>query len=207
VCQNLSVIIELGDDEVRLRRSGVRFPVELRPTGLDPQEPGTWPRVEGRLELVGGRLLYMPPCGDIQQDVAMDVALVLRRWADEQPEFVVGGNEAGMYLAGDVRGADAAVWRRASLGARTGKYRPVPPVLAVEVAGEDEGEPELREKARWYLAHGVAVVWLVLPDTREVVVITAQGDSRHGKGERLPRHPELPSLEPPVDRFFVQIDR
>jgi hypothetical protein len=34
-------------------------------------------------------------------------------------------------------------------------------VLAVEVAGADEGDSEkaLREKADWYLGGGIAVVW------------------------------------------------
>src|SRR5439155_1090581 len=43
----------------------VRFPVELTPPeGFDPARLETWPRVEGRLEWVGGRLLYMPPGAD-----------------------------------------------------------------------------------------------------------------------------------------------
>jgi len=28
---------------------------------------------------------------------------------------------------------------------------------------------------------------------------------RHGSGDRLPAHPALPGLEPPVDRFFRQL--
>jgi hypothetical protein len=34
----------------------------------------------------------------------------------------------------------------------------VPPVLAVEVTGREEGERQLRDKARWYLGAGVPVV-------------------------------------------------
>src|SRR5262249_47348486 len=44
--------------------ASIRFPVELDiPAGFDPGDPATWPRVEGRLEYVAGKLLYMPPCG------------------------------------------------------------------------------------------------------------------------------------------------
>ena len=82
----------------------------------------------------------------------------------------------------------------------------VPPILAVEVGGREEGEPELREKARWYLGHGVAVVWLVLPKARELIVVTAGGETRHAVGYRLPPHPALPGLEPAVERFFRQLD-
>ena len=81
----------------------------------------------------------------------------------------------------------------------------VPPLLAVEVAGRDEGEAELRQKARWYLDVGVAVVWILLPKEREVLVVTSAGESRHRMGERLPPDPHLPDLAPQVDELFAQI--
>jgi Uma2 family endonuclease len=104
------------------------------------------------------------------------------------------------------RAAAAAIWRRAAVGRDAG-LRFVPPVLAVEVAGRDEREPALRDKARWYLGVGVPLVWLVLPEEREVVVVTAAGESRHGRGERLPADPRLPHLAPAVDDLFFQISR
>jgi len=147
----------------------------------------------------------MPPCGDDQQDVAMSVAGLLEPWAAESGQFVVGGNEAGMLLAGEVRGAEAAVWRREQLGPRTGGYRRVAPILAVEVASQDEGEELLRRKAAWYLSRGVHVVWLVFPSSREVLVVHSTGETRHGAGEQLAADPELPKLQPAVDRFFRQL--
>ncbi len=187
--------------------ASVRFPVELAPpSGFEPDKPETWPRVEGRLEYVDERLLYMPPCGFVQQRVAISVAGILDRWLDDHPEFVVGGNEAGLLFGRDARGAEAAVWRREALDPRTTDYVGVSPLLAVEVAGREEGEPELRTKAAWYLTRGVRIVWLVLPATRDVVLVTTAGESRHGPGERLPVHPDLPGLVPEVDRFFRQLD-
>ena len=124
-----------------------------------------------------------------------------------RPEFIVGGNEAGMKLGGDVRAADAAVWRAKEAHVRSGHVRSVAPVLAVEIAGEDEEEGVLREKARWYFANGVSVVWLVLPESREVVAMTPSGESRLGRADRLPVSELLPGLEPEVSRFLLQIDR
>jgi Uma2 family endonuclease len=185
----------------------VRFPLAApTPPGFDPEDPSTWPDFPGRWEFVGGRLLFTPPCGDEQADVVVGVLWAFQPWADRHPEFVVGGNEAGMILGGETRGADAAVWRRDQVGPATGKYRRVPPVLAVEVAGADEGEAELREKGRWYLSNGVAVVWVVLPETREVVVLTSDGESRHGRDHHLPQVPELPDLQPSVASIFRQLD-
>ena len=80
-------------------------------------------------------------------------------------------------------------------------------MLAAEVAGPDEEERVLREKARWYLDHGVGIVWLVVPETREVIVITSSGEGRFGRDARLPGHALLPGLEPEVTRLFAQLDR
>ena len=150
----------------------------------------------------------MPPCGEEQQGVAVSLVGILDEWTAANPKFFAGANEAGMLLRGEVRGADAAVWRRADLprgGRRTGFPR-VPPVLAVEVAGEDESEAELTAKARWYFARGVAHVWLILPARREVVVMTPLARKRRFKtGERLPATTDLPGLTPPVGRFFRQL--
>ena len=202
---NCVTIAERYEETIPVPRA-IRFPVELiPPEGFDPDRIETWPKVEGRLEYVNGRLLYMPPCGDLQQDTVTDIVIALGSWVRAHPEFVVGTNEAGMLLRGNARGADAAIWRRSELGAYEHKFRRVPPLLAVKVAGEDEDEAVLRDKAAWYLGAGVQVVWIVLPEQREVVVITGTGEHRCRRGETLPPHPALPDLTPRVDEFFVQI--
>lgn len=111
-----------------------------------------------------------------------------------------------MLLGADVRAADAAVWRSNDFGPMTHEYRRTPPVLAVEVAGRDEGEDTLRTKARWYLDAGVLVVWLVLPTTREVVVLTRAGEARCGAADRLEEHAALPGLAPATADPFAQLD-
>jgi Uma2 family endonuclease len=187
--------------------ASVRFPVELEPPlGFRPEEAATWPRVEGRLEYLGGRLLFMPPCGATQQGTCVGVVVILGTWGAQRPDFFVGSNEAGVLLGDDARGADAAVWRRETIGPIESKFVRVPPILAVEVAGRDEGEVELRAKAQWYLARGVQVVWVLLPEAREVIVVERHGERRHRRGERLPPHAALPGLEPLVDDFFRQLD-
>jgi Uma2 family endonuclease len=201
-----------GDQEHReclhLPRDAVRYPVAWRPpAGFVAEDLSTWPRLDGRLELVEGRIEYMPPCGEEQQDVATDVTGILRAWVRAHPDFVVGSNEAGMLLDGEVRGADAAVWRRDDVGVTTGLRRK-PPILAVEIAGEDEDEATLREKAHWYFDHGTQIVWIVLPAERAVVALGIDGrDERHRTGDRLSEHPALPDLTPEVSELFWQLDR
>jgi Uma2 family endonuclease len=196
-----------GRECLHLPRGAVRFPIQLRiPDGFRLDDLSTWPDLAGRLEFVAGRIQYMPPCGDIQQPVCTDVTTELGNWVRAHPEFVVGSNEAGMLLGGEVRSADAGVWRRSDTDPPTGKLRRVAPVLAVEVAGEDEDEDDLLEKARWYLDHGVVVVWIVLPEPREVVVVTQSSTTRHGRGERVAAHAALPDLAPRADALFAQLD-
>jgi Uma2 family endonuclease len=195
-------------DEVISLPRAVRFPVEMVPPArFDPGKLETWPQVVGRLEYVDGRLLYLPPCGDFQQDTATDVVITLGEWVRQHTEFVLGANEAGMRLQGATRAADAAVWRRPDLGPYEGALRRVPPVLAVEVAGADEGDSDaaLRKKADWYIGAGVAVVWIVFPGSQEVLVVSRERETRLSLRKKIPAHPSLPGLTPRVSDFFVQI--
>ncbi len=196
-------------DEMITVPRALRFPVEFRPPrGFAPDRVETWPQLAGRLEYVDGRLLFMPPCGDTQQDTVTDVVITLGLWVRSHPDFVLGTNEAGMHLRGETRAADAAVWRVAEVGPYRGGFRLVPPVLAVEVAGEDgDAEDELEDKAAWYLAHGVAVVWILLPDRREVRVVTPDGALHLDRNTSIPAHPLLPDLAPTVAELFTQLDR
>lgn len=192
------------DEHIPVPRAA-RLPIELRPPdGFDAPDIRTWPRVVGRLEFVDGRLLYMPPCGDEQQVLVAQVCHLLRRWAEKHSRFDVGGGEAGMVLGLDVRGADAAVWPRPPPGTKRSRaFRRTPPILAVEVAGRDDAEDEraLRDKAAWYLRHGVQSVWLVLPELREVVVVRAGSEGRLASGA-LFDEPALPGLSLAVDELF-----
>jgi len=47
-------------------------------------------------------------------------------------------------------------------------------------------------------------VWIVLPNEREVVVVSAIGETRYRGGDRLPPHAELPDLRPEVAALFRQ---
>jgi len=169
-------------------RAAISLPPPLPiPPGFDARNLATWPQVEGRLEYTEGRLQFMPACA--------------------HPEFVVGSNEAGMLLGGDVRAADAAVWRRADLGAVASNALPrVAPLLAVEVAGRDEDRDAMLEKARWYLDRGVATVWIIVPRARTVSVVDAAGITDHGYGAVLPEPRGLPELSVRVDALFDQLD-
>jgi Uma2 family endonuclease len=193
--------------ETIVPRAAVTFPLKVpRPDDFDPARLESWPRVVGRLEYVDGELWYMPPCGEEQQETTADVVRVLTTWRQHHREFVVGTNEAGMLLAGAVRGADAAVWRKQDLGTSSGGLRKAPPVLAVEVAGLEDTLTHLSEKAAWYLDRGVAVVWLLFPSERTAHVITRDGETILQADDTFPSHAALPGLAPRVREMFEQLD-
>ncbi len=185
-----------------------RFPIELAlPPGFRVDDLSTWPQVEGSVEYLGGRLWFMPPCGDRQGFTVSDVHAALTPWKRRHPEFVVHVNETGMKLGQDLRAADLAIWRRADRPAEPGGVYRVPPVLAVEVAGRRERRETLLDKARWYLDCGTEVVWLVFPAELEVLFVTAGGRSTHQPGDTLPEHPALPGLRPSVDGLLEEMLR
>ena len=186
-------------------RAALQLPCRLPvPSGFDIEDASTWPSVDGRLEYYEGALWFMPPSGEDQQEVVSDVVTELTLWRRQHPDFVVGANEAGMKLGGDVRAADVAVWRRTAVRGRG--LRRTPPILAVEVAGLDDEIDALRKKAAWYLTNGVEVVWLVLPETRTVLVITSSGQTEHSGDSPLPSIRALPGLAPSASAFFCQLE-
>ncbi len=106
-------------------------------------------------------------------------------------EFVRGE----LLLDGDVRGADAAVWKSTGKQ-RTKGFRRTAPLLAVGVQGKDDTVESLREKAEWYLEHGTPTVWIVLPDSEAVLVITSTTEKR--VRDRMPAPAGLAGLTPLV---------
>lgn len=171
---------------IRLPRALVRFPIRLTTRrGFRVDSPASWPTVDGRLEFVDGALLFWPPCVGFQQDVSAEAVRLLGNWSVLHPEFIVAGNEAGMLLDG-------------------GRFRRIPPILAVEIAGEDEDEASLVARARWYLKHGVKTVWLAFPEVREVIVVSARRTRRLRGASRLDAL-GLPDLEVTAVELFRQL--
>jgi Uma2 family endonuclease len=127
-----------------------------------------------RYELHHGRLITMPPPGDIHGAVELKVAGAL----------LVQGESAGLGKArcGEVTvvlgrnpdhvfGADAAFISNSRLPIRRSPegYLETIPDLVVEVRSKNESLPATARKAADYLAAGVVVVWVVDPLSRNVV--------------------------------------
>lgn len=80
---------------------------------------------------------------------------------------------------------------------------PQMPDLAVEVKSPDDKLPKLREKAAYYLANGTRLVWLVYPEKRLVIVLTADSEDILTESDTLTGGEVIPGFEVPVSRIFA----
>jgi Uma2 family endonuclease len=77
------------------------------------------------------------------------------------------------------------------------------PDLAVEVKSPDDSLKSMREKARYYLAHGTQLVWLVDPEKRLVEVYTPDDEQVLTENEALSGGNVLSDFTLPVRDIFV----
>lgn len=81
----------------------------------------------------------------------------------------------------------------------------VPPDLVVEVVSPNDLASELNRKVEEYLEAGVALVWLVYPDTRSVTVVRSDGNlTRLGIDATISGEDVIPGFECPVRDFFPE---
>ena len=168
---------------------------------------------EGRIyELVDG-LLVEKEMGFQESMIAMKLGRMLGNFLDGKRLGVVAGADGMMKLApGLVRIPDVSFVRKAQFpGARVANT-PVPnihPDLAVEVLSPSNTDEEMDEKLQDYFASGTALVWLVEPDTRSVLVLTGPDRTtgiRLTVADTLDGGTVLPGFRLPVATLFAELD-
>jgi Uma2 family endonuclease len=141
------------------------------PTGMDK-----------RYELVRGELKTMSPAGSRHGRIALRIGALLDQFVRAQKLGEVLGAETGFTLRRNpdtVRAPDAAFVAAARVpadGLPVG-YFPGAPDLAVEVVSPDDRAEEIKAKINEYFEAGARLVWIVYPETREVVVFRSARES------------------------------
>lgn len=79
---------------------------------------------------------------------------------------------------------------------------PYMPDLAIEIMSPDDSLRDLRKKARYYLANGSQLVWLVIPQKRLVEVYTPDDDFVLTEGDILTGGDVLPGFTLAVKDIF-----
>jgi Uma2 family endonuclease len=124
-------------------------------------------------ELHKGRLVIMPPPGDIHGGVESNLVAELKIQGDRRGHGKTRSGDVGIILwrnPDTVVGADAAFIANRSLPIRTSTegYLETIPDLVVEVRSKNDSQPEVENKVKDYLKAGVSVVWVADPKRQTV---------------------------------------
>lgn len=79
------------------------------------------------------------------------------------------------------------------------------PDLAIEIKSPDDTFKQMRATARYYIAHGVKLVWLVFPEQRVIEVYTPDDEFVLGEDEILTGGDVLPGFSLNVRDLFKNI--
>jgi Uma2 family endonuclease len=166
--------------------------------------------VEGKAELVDGRIEVMPPTGDEPGYAGGKAYIALDRYAEQTGKGVAYPDGVGFECDLPNRGSfspDASYYIGPAGGRR---FLPRPPVFAIEVRSEDDFGPAMEEKISQkradYFAAGTLVVWdvdLWSPDVVRVYRATSPDvPTIYRRGELAEAEPAMPGWTFPVDELF-----
>jgi Uma2 family endonuclease len=151
-----------------------------------------------RGELILGVLAETVASGGEHGEIAISLAASLLSFVKQHGLGRVFGTDTGVLLEREpdlVREPDVAYLsaEKLPLDVRIRGYYHVVPDLVVEIASPNDTIRALNDKARMWISYGVALVWVVDPDTKTVAVhqpgastfVLSEEDTLDG-GEALP---------------------
>lgn len=167
-----------------------------------------WTGYQGQpFELIDGDVVEMPPTGIEHGAVTRRVGARLGDFVDARQLGEVVGGEVGFRLDDTtLRAADCAFISREKMARLTNpeKYAPFAPDLAVEVVSPNDAAQDIQAKVEQYLAAGTALVWIIYPSLRRVIVHTPDGHSTsYNESDTLDGGSVLPGLALPVASLFA----
>jgi Uma2 family endonuclease len=168
--------------------------------------PRTLPSGDVKYELNDGRLVVMPPPGDLHARRQAKIISYLDSEGEEKGHGEVRGEVAIILRRNPDRvvGADAAFLLNKSLPVRKSVegYLLTIPELVVEVRSKNDSRPEIGAKNDEYFAAGVELIWVIDPEARTVTI------SRRGQTDEVLQMTEtltcqlIPGFAVPVANLF-----
>jgi Uma2 family endonuclease len=164
---------------------------------------------EGMHELVRGEIIERPPAMPEHGRLCVNALFVLENYGRQSGlGYALARSAVATERNPDsVRGADVSFysherWPRAQVG---NTLPPVPPDLAVEVFSPGNRIAKIVEKVSEYLEVGVAIVWVVYPKRRQLVIYRPDDEEPITLGEDavVENLPKLPGFRCSVSDFFV----
>jgi Uma2 family endonuclease len=165
--------------------------------------------IDGKAEIVGGRIVMMSPTGDMPSSAGFAIATSLREHAKDHGGRAYTDNVAFLVDLPNRKSfcPDAAYYTgpRAKM-----KFLSEPPDFAAEVRSEGDygpaAERDMAAKRADYFAAGTKVVWDVdlLGDdiVRKYTVESPDSPSVFRRGEQAEAEPAVPGWTFPVDELF-----
>jgi Uma2 family endonuclease len=150
-------------------------------TLLTAEEFASLPEPEegGKLELVDGKVVCMPPVGEQHGRRAVRLSTALHGFVDAQGLGYVGV-EIGFRLSRQpdtLVAPDVVFFAADPSRPEQASFVDASPTLAVEIMSPDDRELEVSAKVRRYLEAGTRRVWIVRPGERTITVHRPGGDS------------------------------
>lgn len=165
-------------------------------------------RVEGKAELVDGRLVLMSPAGDAHGTAVANITVSLKLHQREHGGGRGYADNVGFVVSPRRSFSPDAAWYT---GPRTGpRFLESAPALAVEVRSEEDYGPAAKRrmaaKRADYFAAGTQVVWDV-DVLREGLVRVYRADDPENpavyrRGDVAEAEPAVPGWRMPVDELF-----
>jgi Uma2 family endonuclease len=157
-----------------------------------------------RYELHHGRLIDMPPPGDVHGAVESKIAAALVYQGEYAGHGKARSGDVGIVLnqsPAHVFGADAVFISNARLPIQRSPegYLLTIPDLVVEIRSKNDSLAALQRKADDYLQAGVRVVWLIDPLNRVV------SERRVGQPERLYTETDTLTLDEVIPGFALSV--
>lgn len=158
---------------------------------------------EGKVELVNGELILMPPAGIEQDDVIIKLIQLLLPFVDRGIGHL-HSPQAGFRPHDNLRSPDVAFTKTERLPLKSPKgFARFIPNLAIEVLAPDEKPKHYEVKIREYFSWGVELVWLIDPNTFSVFVYRSPDDVLRLKGDdELTGEPVLAGFSCRVNQLF-----
>jgi Uma2 family endonuclease len=171
-------------------------------------------KVEGKAELIGGRIVELMPTGDIPNTVAFEIAVSLRQHARDIGRGRVHTDNMGFAMPQPLTSGRESFSPDASftldppqpaMGFIVGA-----PTLAVEVRSENDygrtADREYAEKRADYFEAGTLVVWDVDPDAKTVTKYEASAPTTgvvFRPGDIADAEPAVPGWRLDVTALFA----
>ncbi|MGQ9909800.1 MAG: Uma2 family endonuclease [Candidatus Flexifilum sp.] len=157
-------------------------------------------------ELIRGRIIDVPPAGTDHSMLASWIATLLNNSALPGRLGIVTGEQGGYLLSEDtVRAPDAAFMSRERLRKR-GPYAVGGPDLVVEVVSPGDSAGELQGKINDFFRAGTRLLWVVYPETRQIVVHTRNAARTLNEADTLDGGDVLPGFRVSVSQIFAVLD-